>query len=102
MPDDTTSPPNAGAMPEIFKLTPYNPAYRENPYAVLAELRATRPALRDDGWGTVIFTRYDDIRPVVSDLTMWRDALKGDEAVIQRQLQGQPLPQARAARPPAS
>jgi cytochrome P450 len=92
MPDDTASPPNAGAMPEIFKLTPYNPAYRENPYAVLAELRSNCPALRDDGWGTVIFTRYDDIRPVVSDLTMWRDALKGDETVIQRQLGGQPLP----------
>ena len=92
MPDDT-APPNAGMMPEIFKLTPYNPAYRENPYAVLAELRASCPALRDDGWGTVIFTRYDDIRPVVSDLTMWRDALKGDEAVIQRQLGGQPLPE---------
>jgi cytochrome P450 len=92
MPDDTASPPNAGAMPEIFKLTPYNPAYRENPYAVLAELRSSCPALRDDGWGTVIFTRYDDIRPVVSDLTMWRDALKGDETVIQRQLGGQPLP----------
>jgi len=94
MPDDTAAPPNAGAMPEIFKLTPYNPAYRENPYAVLAELRATCPALRDDGWGTVIFTRYDDIRPVVSDLTMWRDVLlKGEETVIERQLQGQPIPE---------
>jgi hypothetical protein len=93
MADDTSPPPNAGALPEIFKLTPYNPAYREDPYAVLAELRTTCPALRDDGWGSVIFTRYDDIRPVVSDLTMWRDPLKGDEAVIQRQLGGQPLPE---------
>ncbi|HEX3408289.1 MAG TPA: hypothetical protein VHS81_13715, partial [Caulobacteraceae bacterium] len=94
MPDDTASPPNAGAMPEIFKLTPYNPAYRENPYAVLAELREACPALRDDGWGTVIFTRYEDVRPVVSDLTMWRDALlKGDEAVIRRELGDQPMPE---------
>ena len=94
MPDDTANPPNAGAMPEIFKLTPYNPAYRENPYAVLAELRSSRPALRDDGWGTVIFTRYDDVRPVVSDLSMWRDALlKGEEVLIQRELGGQPMPE---------
>jgi hypothetical protein len=49
--------------------------------------------LRDDGWGTMIFTRYDDVRPVVSDLAMWRDPLKGDETVIQRQLAGQPLPE---------
>ena len=39
MADDTAPPPNAGALPEIFKLTPYNPAFRENPYAVLDELR---------------------------------------------------------------
>jgi hypothetical protein len=93
MADDNPTPPNAGALPEIFKLTPYNPAYRENPYAVLAELRTTCPALRDDAWGSIVFTRYNDVRPVVSDLTMWRDPLKGDETVIQRQLAGQPLPE---------
>src|SRR5580704_4126576 len=93
MADDTSPPPNAGALPEIFKLTPYNPAFRENPYAVLAELRSTCPALRDEAWGSVVFTRYNDIRPVVSDLTMWRDPLKGDETVVQRQLAGQPMPE---------
>jgi cytochrome P450 len=93
MADDTAPPPNAGALPEIFKLTPYNPAFRENPYAVLAELRTSCPALRDEAWGSVIFTRYNDIRPVVSDLTMWRDPLKGDETVIKRQLGEQPLPE---------
>ena len=92
MADDTAPPPNA-APPEIFKLTPYNPAFRENPYAVLAELRATCPVLRDDAWGTIVFTRYDDVRPTVSDLAMWRDPLKGDEAVVQRQLAGQPMPE---------
>src|SRR6185312_9069691 len=93
MPDDTTPPPNAGQMPEIFRLTPYNPAYREDPYPILAELRETCPVLRDEGWGSMIFTRYGDVRPVVSDLSMWRDPLKGDETVIQRQLGGQPLPE---------
>jgi hypothetical protein len=93
MPDDTAPPPNAGALPEIFKLTPYNAAYREDPYAVLAELRTSCPALRDEAWGSIVFTRYDDIRPVVSDLTMWRDPLKGDETVIRRQLGDQPMPE---------
>ena len=93
MPDDTTPPPSAGQMPEIFRLTPYNPAYREDPYPILAELRETCPVLRDEGWGSMIFTRYGDVRPVVSDLSMWRDPLKGDETVIQRQLGGQPLPE---------
>lgn len=93
MADDNTPPPNAGAMPEILKLTPYNPAFREDPYAILADLRETCPAMRDEGWGSIVFTRYNDVRPVVSDLSMWRDPLKGDEAIIARQLGDQPLPE---------
>ncbi|HEY1425708.1 MAG TPA: cytochrome P450, partial [Caulobacteraceae bacterium] len=93
MADDTTPPPNAGAMPEILKLTPYNPAFREDPYPILAELRETCPAMRDEAWGSIVFTRYNDVRPVVSDLTMWRDPLRGDEAVIARQLGDQPMPE---------
>jgi hypothetical protein len=93
MADHTTPPPNAGAMPEILKLTPYNPAFREDPYPILAELRETCPAMRDEAWGSIVFTRYNDVRPVVSDLTMWRDPLRGDEAVIARQLGDQPMPE---------
>src|SRR5580658_8518717 len=94
MADDNASQPqpNAG-FPAIMQFTPLNPAYREDPYAVLAELRSRCPALRDEAFGSVILTRYNDIRPLVSDLTMWRDPLRGEESVIQRMLAGNELPE---------
>jgi cytochrome P450 len=88
MADDNAPPqsdPIAGLFAsETFRLTPMNPAYREDPYAVLAELRAQRPAVRDAAYGSVILTRYNDVRPLVSDLTLWRDPLKGDLSLLQR------------------
>ena len=94
MADDSPPQPEANAgFPAIFQLTPMNPAYREDPYAVLAELRARCPALKDEGFGSVILTRYNDVRPMVSDLTLWRDPLKGEEGVIQRLLAGGEPPQ---------
>jgi cytochrome P450 len=81
------------SIPFMFQLTAMNPPYREDPYAVLADLRARCPALKDEAYGSVILTRYDDIRSIVSDLTMWRDALKGEEHVIERLLAGMELPE---------
>ncbi|HEX4740626.1 MAG TPA: cytochrome P450 [Caulobacteraceae bacterium] len=95
MADDNSPPkpePNAG-VPFMFQLTPMNPPYREDPYAVLAELRARCPALKDEAYGSVILTRYDDVRSIVSDLTMWRDELKRDESVLARLLAGAKLPE---------
>jgi cytochrome P450 len=95
---DDNAPPQPNPMAElfasaIFQLTPMNPAYREDPYAVLAELRARSPALRDAAYGSVILTRYDDVRPLVSDLTLWRDPLKGDLNLLQLQRLGGELPE---------
>ncbi|HEY2048898.1 MAG TPA: cytochrome P450 [Caulobacteraceae bacterium] len=95
MADDNTPPkPEASAaVPFMLQLTPMNPPYREDPYAVLADLRARCPAMKDEGYGSVILTRYNDVRSIVSDLTMWRDPFKGDEAVLQRQLAGLEIPE---------
>ncbi|MGH7022920.1 MAG: cytochrome P450 [Caulobacteraceae bacterium] len=93
MADDNSPPqPEANnAFPALFLLTPMNPAYREDPYAVLAELRRASPALPDESFGSVILTRYNDIRPLVSDRTLWRDGLRGDQAVIERRLGAEAL-----------
>ncbi|MBV8681451.1 MAG: cytochrome P450 [Caulobacteraceae bacterium] len=92
--DDSTPKPAADrGFPVMFTLTPMNPPYREDPYAVLADLRVRTPALRDEGYGSVILTRYDDVRSIVSDLTMWRDALKGEEHVLERLLAGAEIPE---------
>src|SRR5215472_4513030 len=86
---DDNAPPQPNPLASLFssetaRLTPMNPAYREDPYAVLADLRAGRPAVRDEAYGSVILTRYNDVRPLVSDLTLWRDPLKGDLSLLQR------------------
>ena len=71
-------------LPTMFELTPLNPAYREDPYAVLAALRTRCPVKHDEMMSSFLLTRYEDVRPLVSDLTLWRDPLRGEEALIQR------------------
>jgi cytochrome P450 len=77
---ETTAPPEAGFM----QLTSMNPAYREDPCAVLADVRTRTPVLRDEAFGCVFLTRHGDIRPLVSDLTLWRDPFKGDDTAFRR------------------
>ncbi len=68
----------------IFQLTPLNPDYRADPYAVLKGVRERCPVMHDPMMGSFLLTRYNDIRPLVSDRTLWRDPLRGEEEVIQR------------------
>ena len=67
-------------LPNILQLTPLDPAYREEPHTVLAELRAKCPVHRDDMAGAFILTRYNDVRPLVSDRTLWRDPVRAEPA----------------------
>ncbi|HEX3408366.1 MAG TPA: cytochrome P450 [Caulobacteraceae bacterium] len=80
----------------MLQLTPLNPAYREDPYAVLAELRSRTPVLPDPAYGSTILTRYDDVRPLISDRTLWRDGLRADEAQLRRRLTAEALAELRA------
>lgn len=68
--------------PSIFELTPLNPAYRDNPHALLDSLRSECPVRRDPTGGTVILTRYADARAVVGDRGLWRDPLKAEAAAV--------------------
>jgi cytochrome P450 len=61
-------------LPGIMALTPFNPAYRDNPHEVLDQLRAQCPVRHDDVAGATILTRYADVRALVTDRTLWRDA----------------------------
>lgn len=75
------------ALPKIFALTPLDPKFRENPHAVLDDLRTRCPVYREEAAGSFILTRYADVRATVSDLAMWRDPLRAEEAaVFQRRL----------------
>jgi len=67
------------ALPTILQLTPLDETYRADPHGVLDDLRARCPVHRDELSGNVFLTRYDDIRGLISDRTLWRDPLKGDQ-----------------------
>lgn len=73
--------------PSLFELTPLNPAYRTNPHDLLDDLRSRCPAHRDPGSGSLVLSRYEDVRGVVNDRTLWRDPIHAEEgAVLQRGL----------------
>ena len=74
-------------LPTIFELTPLNPAYQADPHALLDDLRARCPAHRDSVSGSVLLTRYEDVRGVVNDRELWRDPMNAEEgAHLQRRL----------------
>jgi cytochrome P450 len=76
---------NPATPPSVAQLTPYNPQYREDPYAVLADVRGRCPIFHDEMMGSFVLTRYNDIRPLVSDRTLLRDPLNGEpEAIAKR------------------
>ncbi|MGH6972936.1 MAG: cytochrome P450, partial [Caulobacteraceae bacterium] len=83
--------------PTIFQLTPLNPEYRADPYSLLKTMRSRCPVVHDETMGSYLLTRYDDIRPLVSDRTLWRDPLRGEEAVIKRRFGEEALAAAEGA-----
>jgi cytochrome P450 len=69
-------------LPSIFELTPLNPTFRADPHVVLDDLRARCPVRRDETAGSFILTRYEDVRGLVSDRTLWRDPMNAEEAAV--------------------
>jgi hypothetical protein len=67
-------------LPSLFALTPLNEAYRQDPYAILADLRARCPAHLDQTANALILTRYADVRATTSDHSLWRDPILASDA----------------------
>jgi cytochrome P450 len=68
--------------PSILQLTALNPTFREDPHAMLDDLRAEHPVLRDPMAGALFLTRHEDVRGIVTDLTLWRDPHQAEEAAM--------------------
>jgi cytochrome P450 len=66
----------------VLSLTPLNPAFRDNPHAILDGLRLNQPVMRDDSVGTFFLTRHEDVRAVLTDLTLGRDPINAEPAAI--------------------
>jgi hypothetical protein len=78
-------------LPNFIQLTPLDPVFRADPHVVLDDLRARCPVHRDDTSGSFVLTRYDDVRGLVSDRSLWRDPMKAEEdATFQRRFAEQP------------
>jgi hypothetical protein len=78
-------------LPNFIQLTPLDPVFRADPHVVLDDLRARCPVHRDDTSGSFVLTRYDDVRALVSDRSLWRDPMKAEEgATFQRRFAEQP------------
>jgi len=72
----------ADDAPKILDLTPLNPKFREDPYAILGSLRSAHPVMRDDMAGAWFITRYEDVRRILTDLTLWRDPHRAEAAAV--------------------
>ena len=72
----------ADGVPRILDLTPLNPQFREDPHALLDPLRAAHPVMRDEMAGSFFLTRYEDVRRILTDLTLWRDPHRAEPAAI--------------------
>jgi cytochrome P450 len=72
----------AEAPPHILELTPLNPAFRDDPHILLDRLRTNHPVMRDESAGAFFLTRHEDVRGVVTDLTLWRSPLKAEESAV--------------------
>ena len=74
-------------LPNIFELTPLNESFRVDPHALLDDLRSRCPAHADPVSGSLVLTRYADVRAVVNNRDLWRDPVRAEEgAVLSRRL----------------
>jgi cytochrome P450 len=65
-------------LPKGIKLTPFDPTYRDDPYAVLNSLRERAPVLHDDQFNRWYLTRFDDVRQILRDKDMSADPRKAN------------------------
>lgn len=59
--------------PTGMQLTPFNPEYLDDPYAILHALRASDPLHHDVELNRYFPTRYDDVRAILKDASFLTD-----------------------------
>jgi cytochrome P450 len=65
-------------VPTGLQLTNLDPAFREDPYPILADLREREPVHHDAILGRYVLTRHDDVSAVLRDLELWSDPRKAN------------------------
>lgn len=76
-------------LPTGLQLTELDPAFRADPHATLNRLRTEAPVHWDSVFGGYFMTRYADVRAVLTDRGLLRDADKAEDgATLVKMLQG--------------
>lgn len=63
-------------LPTGLELFEMDPVYRADPYSRLAELRERCPVRFDPALNQHVLTRYEDIKTIVNDRSLWRHPTK--------------------------
>lgn len=71
--------------PTGIGLTALDPAFREDPYPILAALRETEPVHWDGELKRFILTRHADVNAILRDLTLWTDPRKANPGTFTRE-----------------
>lgn len=71
----------------FFQTTALDPEARIDPYPKLRTLQKECPVMRDESAGAWLLTRYDDVRSVVNDRSLWRNPrLSEERSIMQAQV----------------
>ena len=65
-------------LPKGIKLTPFDPTYKADPYAILKDVRERAPIFEDDQFKRWYVSRYEDVRAVLRDKDMSSDPYKAN------------------------
>jgi cytochrome P450 len=94
----TTQPPtklpmndrneDSDTLPKGIALTALDEHFREDPYAVLADIRAQAPVLHDDQLNRYVYTRHDDVKAILRDKSFWTDPRKANPGTFTRMFLG--------------
>ncbi len=75
-------------LPQGIQLTPLDENFRNDPYAVLAQLRAEAPVHEDTQLRRFIYTRHDDVKAILRDGEFWSDPRKANPGTFSREVLG--------------
>lgn len=76
------------ALPTGIQLMALDPQFREDPYPILADLRARDPIHYDGEFNRYVFTRHDDVEGILRNPDFWSDPRKGLEGGFSREYLG--------------
>ena len=83
----TTEPRAPSDLPLGMALMPMNPAYQENPFLLLDQVREADRLVHDPAFGRYIVSRYEDVHAVVNNRELCVDARKAADNTFDKMVQ---------------